>query len=70
MTDLHPGGQLEHFRLDAGVAVSGMATIFRATGLRVGRTVALEMPHPHMESDPAFSERFQRDAEICRELPH
>jgi len=70
MTNLHPGDQLDHFRLDAVVAISGMATIFRATDLRVSRAVALKIPHPQMESDPVFFERFQREAEICRQLSH
>jgi serine/threonine protein kinase len=51
-------------------AAGGMATIFRATDLRTSRTVAIKVPHPSMECDPVFFERFQREAQIGRELSH
>jgi len=47
-----------------------MATIFRATDLRSNQTVAIKIPHPEMESDPVFYERFQREAEIGRTMSH
>jgi serine/threonine protein kinase len=70
MTSLHPGEHLDHFHVDSVVAVSGMATIFRATDLRTNRTVAIKVPHPEMECDPVFFERFQREAQIGREMAH
>ena len=53
--------QLDSYRIDAPVAESGMATIFRATDLRDGRNVALKIPHPDMEADPLLSDRFKRE---------
>ncbi len=47
-----------------------MASIFRATDLRTGRQVAIKVPHPEMESDPVFFERFQREQEIGAKLDH
>ena len=70
MTPLHPGDQLDHYRIDALVARSGMASIFRATDLLTGRQVAIKVPHPEMESDPVFYERFQREQEIGAKLDH
>jgi len=70
MTPLHPGDQLDHYRIDALVARSGMASIFRATDLLTGRQVAIKVPHPEMESDPVFFERFQREQEIGAKLDH
>jgi len=70
MTPLHPGNQLDHYRIDALVARSGMASIFRANDLRTGRPVAIKIPHPEMESDPVFFERFQREQEIGAKLDH
>jgi len=52
------------------VARSGMASIFRATDLLTGRQVAIKVPHPEMESDPVFFERFQREQEIGAKLDH
>jgi serine/threonine protein kinase len=47
-----------------------MASIFKATDLRSGRQVAIKVPHPEMESDPVFFDRFHREAEIGTLLDH
>jgi serine/threonine-protein kinase len=47
-----------------------MASIFRATDKRTGRPVAIKVPHPEMEADPVFFERFHREQEIGRKLDH
>ena len=39
---VHAGDQLDHYRIDALVARSGMASIFRATDTRLGREVAIK----------------------------
>jgi serine/threonine-protein kinase len=67
---LSPSDQLDHYRIDSLVARSGMATIFRATDLRDGRVVALKVPHPELECDPLFYDRFHREAEIGRKFDH
>jgi serine/threonine protein kinase len=70
MTSLHPGDQLDHYRIEAVVARSGMASIFRATDMRTGRQVAIKVPHPEMEADPVLFDRFKREAEIGEKLDH
>ena len=70
MTPLHPGDRLDHYRIESLVARSGMASIFRATDLDTGRPVAIKVPHPEMESDPVFFERFQREENIGKKLDH
>src|SRR5579864_8044550 len=47
-----------------------MASVYRATNLETGAPVALKIPHPEAECDAQFFERFQREAEIGRELDH
>jgi len=47
-----------------------MASIFRGTDLRTGRPVAIKIPHPEMESDPVFFERFHREEEIGKAMDH
>ena len=68
MKPLQPGECLDHYRLEALVARSGMASIFRATDLRTGGQYAVKVPHPEAECDIAFYERFQREAAIGREM--
>jgi serine/threonine protein kinase len=70
MTSLHPGDQLDHYQIEALVARSGMASIFRGTDLRNGRQVAIKVPHPEVESDPALFDRFRREEEIGKALDH
>src|SRR6202044_57130 len=67
---VHPSDQIDHYRIDSVVARSGMASIFRATDLRTGQQVAIKVPHPEMESDPVFFDRFHREAEIGTLLDH
>jgi serine/threonine-protein kinase len=70
MTTLEAGDTLDHYRLDATVAHSGMSTLFKATDLRDGRQVAIKVPHDEMEADPVLVERFKREQEIGQELDH
>ncbi|MCU1343168.1 MAG: non-specific serine/threonine protein kinase [Candidatus Acidoferrum typicum] len=70
MNSLHPGDQLDHYRIDSLVARSGMATIYRGIDTRTGRAVAIKLPHPEMEGDPIFFDRFNREEEIGKKLDH
>ena len=70
MISVHAGEQLDHFQIDRLVARSGMASIFQGTDLRTGQMVAIKIPHPQMECDPVFFERFQREEEIGKKLDH
>jgi serine/threonine-protein kinase len=67
---LEPGAQIDNYRIDAPVARSGMASIYRATDLRDNRVVALKIPHPDLEADPILFDRFQREAGIGEKLNH
>jgi len=70
MSSLHPGDQLDHYRIDSLVARSGMASIYRAIDTRTGRAVAIKLPHPEMEGDPVLFDRFNREEEIGKKLDH
>ena len=67
---LEPGDMLDHYRIDATVARSGMATLYRATDTHNHRQVALKVPHPEMEADTVLVERFKREQEIGQLLDH
>src|SRR6267154_2098269 len=70
MTSLHTGEKLDHYVIGDVVARSGMASIFRATDELTGKPVAIKIPHPEMEGDPVFFERFHREQEIGEKLDH
>jgi serine/threonine-protein kinase len=64
------GDQLDHYRIDSVVARGNVATVYRGTDPRTGRPVALKIPHPDMEGDQEFFERFEREQEIGKTLDH
>jgi serine/threonine protein kinase len=67
---LEAGSQLDSYRIEAPVARSGMASIYRAVDTRDNRVVALKIPHPDLEADPILFDRFQREAGIGEKLNH
>ncbi len=70
MTELHLGDKLDHYSIHNVAARSGMASIFRAVDDRTGESVAIKIPHPEMEADPVFYDRFLREQEIGVKLDH
>jgi eukaryotic-like serine/threonine-protein kinase len=67
---LEAGSMLDSYLIEASVARSGMATIYRAVDQRNQRVVALKIPHPDLEADPILFDRFQREAAIGEKLDH
>ncbi len=67
---LEAGSKLDSYHIDAPVARSGMASIYRATDTRDNRTVALKIPHPDLEADPILFDRFKRESSIGEKLSH
>jgi len=70
LDSIEAGSQIDSYRIEAPVARSGMASIFRAIDVRDNRVVALKIPHPDMEADPILFDRFQREAGIGEKLNH
>jgi len=67
---LEAGAQVDSYRIEAPVARSGMASIYRAVDTRDNRVVALKIPHPDLEADPILFDRFKREAGIGEKLDH
>jgi len=62
------GEQLDHYRIEDIVARGAVSTIYRAVDSRTNCQVAIKLPHPELENDPAFADRFRREAEIGKHL--
>jgi serine/threonine-protein kinase len=58
------------YKLNRIVASGGMATIYAATDLRLDRTIAVKIMHPHLAQDEKFVERFIREAKAAASLSH
>jgi serine/threonine-protein kinase len=68
---LEPGVVVaEHYRLEELVGRGGMGAVWRATDLRLGRTVAIKVLHTDLHDEPSQRERFQREARLLASIDH
>ncbi|MDX3381233.1 Stk1 family PASTA domain-containing Ser/Thr kinase [Streptomyces niveiscabiei] len=58
------------YRVDARIAVGGMATVYRAVDMRLDRVLAVKVMHPALAADGVFVERFIREAKSVARLAH
>ena len=58
------------YRVEARIAVGGMATVYRALDTRLDRVLALKVMHPSLAADASFVERFIREAKSAARLAH
>jgi beta-lactam-binding protein with PASTA domain/serine/threonine protein kinase len=71
VTDPVVGLVLEgRYRLEERLARGGMSTVYAATDLRLHRTVAVKVMAEHLAHDPAFVDRFTREARATAMLSH
>jgi serine/threonine-protein kinase len=47
-----------------------MGTVYRGRHLRVGRSVAMKVLHPHLLADASMVARFEREAQLAARLHH
>ena len=66
----NPGETLDHYRIEKLISRGGMATLFRGIDTRTGQPVAIKIPHPELECDPLFFDRFHREADLGRKFDH
>ena len=58
------------YRVEGRLAAGGMATVYRATDLRLDRPVALKVMKESLADDPEFVIRFQTEARAAARLSH
>src|SRR5437764_6145095 len=58
------------YRLLRPLGTGGMASVYLAEDLRLGRRVAVKVLHPQFASDPSFVARFAYEARIAAGLAH
>ncbi|URM92413.1 serine/threonine protein kinase [Streptomyces sp. MRC013] len=64
------GQRVAHYRIDAEVGRGGMAVVYRATDLRLGRTVALKLLAPELARNDTFRKRFTHESRVAAAIDH
>jgi len=67
---LVPGEQLAGYQIEEQIGRGGMAVVYRALDLRLGRAVALKVLAPHLGEDEAFRQRFMRESRAAAGVDH
>lgn len=58
------------YRLISQQGSGGMAVVYKAQDLRLGRIVAIKILRPSLTTDPSFLQRFQQEARNVANLAH
>src|SRR6266568_4382669 len=67
---LSPGARLGPYEIVVVLGVGGMGEVYKARDTRLDRTVAIKVLPSTLAADPAFLERFDREARAISSLNH
>jgi hypothetical protein len=67
---LAAGDQIAGYQLGEQIGTGGMAVVYRALDLRLGRQVALKVLSPRLAEDDAFRQRFIRESRAAAGVDH
>lgn len=70
MSDQRIGQRFGHYIVEEQIGRGGMGVVFRARHVDTGDVVALKLMAPDLADNPAFRERFIREAEAGPSLGH
>lgn len=64
------GGELGHYRIERSIGSGGMGDVYLARDTRLNRYVALKTLPSTLARDPAFLQRFRKEAQAAANLNH
>ncbi|MFQ5650085.1 MAG: protein kinase [bacterium] len=62
------GKTIDNYRITEKLGEGGMGVVYKATHIRLDKTVAIKMLHPIFSSDEALLQRLQQEAKILSQL--
>ena len=65
-----PGTEIAGYRIESLIGRGGMAVVYRAEDLRLGRKVALKLLTPQLADSEQFRQRFIRESRLAASLDH
>ncbi|MDQ1662083.1 MAG: hypothetical protein QOJ68_2063 [Blastococcus sp.] len=69
-TTYEPGREIAGYRIESLIGRGGMAVVYRAEDLRLGRKVALKLLTPQLAESDQFRQRFIRESRLAASLDH
>jgi serine/threonine protein kinase len=70
MTTQQPGTEIAGYRIESLIGRGGMAVVYRAEDLRLGRKVALKLLTPQLADNDQFRQRFIQESRLAASLDH
>ena len=64
------GKTLRNYRITEKLGVGGQGTVYKATDLKLGRTVVIKVIPPELSAKEANLKRFEREARLASSLDH
>ena len=69
-TTQEPGTEIAGYRIESLIGRGGMAVVYRAEDMRLGRKVALKLLTPQLADNEQFRQRFIRESRLAASLDH
>jgi serine/threonine-protein kinase len=67
---LEPGDRIAGYRIERQIGRGGMAVVYLAEQVTLGRMVALKLLAPELADDAGFRERFVRESRLAASIDH
>ncbi|MGW1075105.1 serine/threonine-protein kinase [Streptomyces sp. NPDC002537] len=64
------GRRIASYRVESEIGRGGMAVVYRARDLRLGRTVALKLLAPELARNDTFRQRFGHESRVAAAIDH